>query len=104
MSYPGKRVTESEVAFAIIQIAKKRSDSVATFQRCKKEIPDYLELSPDDLTMSRTRPNEPMWHQLIRNIKSHYDQPGNYICEGYLSHLPRVGYRVTDSGRNKKHP
>lgn len=96
------RVTENDVAFAIVQIAKARPDGVATFARCKREVPLHLHLSAGDRRRSETRPNEEMWEQLIRNIKSHYDQEGNYICEGYLTHISRVGYRVTDAGRRRR--
>lgn len=98
------RVTENEVAFAIVQVAKTRPDGVATFARCKKEVPLHIQLSAGDRARSQTRPNEEMWQQLIRNVKSHHDQAGNYICEGYLTHIPRVGYRVTDAGRRRQHP
>jgi hypothetical protein len=39
-----------------------------------------------------------MWEQEVRNIKSHFESPSNYIYEGYLEHVPGVGYRVTDRG------
>lgn len=104
MARRSDRVTENEVAFAIVQIAKARDNGVATFSRCKREVPLHLELSAADCARSRTRPNEQMWQQLIRNIKSHHDQEGNYICEGYLTHIPRVGYRVTDAGRRRRNP
>lgn len=93
------RVTEAEVAIATLQIAASRPNGTATYQRLKKELPDYLKLSAEDQTQSLTRPNEELWEQLIRNIKSHSDTPGNIICEGYATHVPRVGYRITDSGR-----
>ena len=99
-----ERVTENEIAFAIVQIAMQQDDGVATLQRCKREIPLHIDLSAADRRRSQTRPNEPMWHQLIRNIKSHSDSSGNYICEGYLIHLPRRGYQVTDAGRRKRRP
>ena len=98
------RVTENQVAFAIVQIAKGMTDGIATFNRCRKEVPNHLELSAADLKQSTTRPNEAMWEQQIRNIKSHSDEPGNYICEGYLKHVPKVGYQVTEAGRNRKKP
>ena len=98
------RVTETEVAFAVVQIAKASPNGIATFEKCRTEVPTYLSLSPDDEAMSQTRPNEPMWEQQIRNIRSHHDQEGNYICEGYLEHVPGVGYRVTNSGRGKIKP
>jgi hypothetical protein len=98
------RVTENEVAFAIVQIAKTQPNGVVTFHRCRKEIPDHLNLSVADRAGSKTRPNEEMWEQQIRNIQSHHNAPGNYINEGYLEHVPKVGYRVTDAGRRRSHP
>src|SRR6185437_1863322 len=98
------RITESEVAFAICQIAKTAPSGVVSFARCKREIPDYLKLSAADRRVSTTRPNEQMWEQQIRNIKSHSDAEGNYICEGYLQHVPKVGYEVTEAGKRKKSP
>jgi hypothetical protein len=65
----------------------------------KREIPNHLALSAADQQISQTRPNEELWEQLIRNIKSHSNQEGNYIYEGYLEHVPRVGYRITPAGR-----
>ena len=98
------RVTENEVAYAIVQIAKGMHDGVATFNRCRREVPDHLRLSAADRATSKTRPNEEMWEQQIRNIKSHSEAPGNYICEGYLEHVPKRGYRVTEAGRRRQHP
>ena len=96
------RVTENEVAYAIVQIAKTAPSSTVSFSRCKKEVPNYLKLSPEDRMGSVTRPNEEMWEQQIRNIKSHSTTPGNYICEGYLNHIPRVGYEATAAGKARK--
>jgi hypothetical protein len=92
------RVTENQVALAVCQIAANEPNRVATFARLKREIPQRLNLSAEDRIQSATRPNEEMWEQLIRNIKSHSEAPGNYIKEGYLEHLPKIGYRVTRAG------
>ena len=104
MARQPNRVTENEVAFAIVQIAKTAPNGIVSFSRCRKEVPDHLSLSADDHRQSTTRPNEEMWEQQIRNIKSHYEQEGNHICEGYLEHVPKVGYRVTDAGRRRTRP
>jgi hypothetical protein len=98
------RVTENEVAFAIVQIAKATPNGIATFAMCKQEVPNHLSLSADDLAGSVTRPNEAMWEQQIRNIQSHHASEGNYINEGYLIHVPGTGYRVTDAGKARAHP
>src|SRR5690242_690054 len=93
------RVTENEIAFVVCRIAATRPDGVATFRRMKRELPNHLTLSAGDRAQSQTRPGEQLWEQLIRNIKSHSDAEGNYIYEGYLEHVPRVGYRITPAGR-----
>ena len=98
------RVTEADVALATLQIAASRPAGVATYHRLRKELPNYLRLSAADQAQSETRPNEELWEQLIRNIKSHYNVPGNIICEGYASHVLRTGYRITDSGRRYLNP
>jgi hypothetical protein len=92
------RVTENQVALVVCQVAAAQQSGVATFSRLKREIPSHIRLSNADQVQSVTRPNEEMWEQQIRNIKSHWDQPGNYINDGYLEHVPRVGYRVTSAG------
>jgi hypothetical protein len=45
-----------------------------------------------------------MWEQKVRNIKSHSEAPGNFICEGYLEHVPDVGHRVTEAGKKLAKP
>ena len=94
------RVTESDVAFATLQIAASQPNGIATFHRLKRDIPFILNLSRQDLKISVTRPNEAMWIQLIRNIKSHHESDGNFINRGLLIHIPRVGYKITDEGRD----
>jgi len=94
------RVTETDVAFAVLQIADRQPDDLATFYRLKREIPDVLKLTADDLRKSPSRPREKIWEQQIRNIKSHANKsPENFISRGYLVHESRRGYRITESGR-----
>lgn len=92
-------ITEEEVAILTVEIAAEQADGISSFDRLRKEIPRRHSLSAADLQQSMTRPNEAMWEQKIRNIKSHYGAQGNFIYEGYLEHIPRVGYRVTELGR-----
>lgn len=93
------KISERELSEVVCHIASTCADGIATFDLIRKEAPLYMALSKNDLAQSTTRPNEKMWEQIIRNIKSHYKAPGNYIYEGYLEHVPRVGYRVTSMGR-----
>lgn len=93
------RVTEDQVAECVLRIAAGRKDGLCTFNRARAEIPTLLQLGAGDLTLSTTRPQEPMWHQLIRNIRSHYSEDGNFIQRGLLEHVSGRGYRITEKGR-----
>lgn len=90
---------ENKFAFGVLQIAAANKQGIATFPACKALLPRLVKIDPAELSPSVTRPGEPMWHQFIRNIKSHSASDWNYIYLGYLVHIPRVGYRITDQGR-----
>ncbi|GLH75764.1 hypothetical protein SSBR45G_06720 [Bradyrhizobium sp. SSBR45G] len=92
-------ITEEEVALIAVAIGSERTDGIASYSALRKEVPRRHRLSALDMIQSTKRPREKMWEQKIRNIKSHHETAGNFICEGYLTHVPRVGYRVTESGR-----
>ncbi|MEE9434314.1 MAG: hypothetical protein V3V15_08760 [Sphingorhabdus sp.] len=92
---------ESDIALGVMLVANSQSNGIATFHRSKKEIPALVNLDNQNLSQSLTRPSEPMWHQLLRNIKSHYQADGNYIQIGYLIHVPRRGYQITKAGKAK---
>ena len=93
--------SENEIAEVVLRIAANQKSGVASYHRIRKEVPNLIALSAADLAPSTTRNGEPMWHQIMRNIKSHHEADGNYIHEGYLEHVPRVGYRITNLGRTK---
>lgn len=93
------RVTENEVALAVLKIAVTKPNDICTFDDARAEVPDHIALSADDMQESDTRPGEQMWHQQIRNIQSHHDADGNFIREGMLEHVPGEGYRATVTGK-----
>jgi hypothetical protein len=93
------RVTENDVALAACAIAASRADGTASFDEMRRKVPGIVALSTADRRQSVTRRNEELWEQLMRNIKSHDKEPGNFIHDGYLQHVRRVGYRITDAGR-----
>lgn len=93
------RATENDVALAVLRIAAAQPNDICTFNRARTEVPSYVNFATADLRGSVTRVGEPMWHQLVRNIKSHYNVDGNFIAEGYLRHVPRRGYQATTAGK-----
>lgn len=89
---------EERIARGVLKIAAAHPKGLATYNACRANIPNHVKLTAGDLAPSTTRPGEPMWHQIMRNIKSHDGEDNNYIAQGYLEHVPRVGYRITKSG------
>lgn len=94
------RVTETDVANAVVEILAHEPDGEATISKIVKEVPKYLKLSGEDRAPSSTRNGEEIWEQQVRNITSHKASPGNYIYEGYLE-VVRGGLRLTVSGRRR---
>ncbi len=90
---------ERHIALGVMTIAAGQANGICSYRRARNEIPDHVNLSPGNLAPSPTRPGEPMWHQIVRNIKSHDKASGNFISDGYLVHVPRVGYQITAAGR-----
>lgn len=92
--------TEQEIAQGVMLIAAQQPNGVATFRRCRTEMPAIVALNAGNNAPSITRSGEPMWHQIVRNIKSHDVAGTNYIAQGWLVHVPRTGYRITQTGRD----
>ena len=93
-----KMADENDIAVAVMQIALNQPNGVDTFIRAKREVPNLVNLTKQNLAQSTTRNGEPMWHQLLRNIKSHYKADTNFIYLGYLQHVPGKGYAITKKG------
>jgi hypothetical protein len=91
---------EHDIAVGVMRIAASRSSGVCTFKRAYLEIPNLVPLSPANTAASVKRPGEQMWQQIVRNIKSHFNIIGNAIYDGHLSHVPRVGYKITAAGNS----
>jgi len=90
---------EDKIGLGVMQIAAAQLNGICGYKRAYAEMPNYVKLSTGNLKGSIKRPGEPMWHQIVRNIKSHQGGPNfNYIDAGYLVHVPRTGYRITPKG------
>jgi tyrosyl-tRNA synthetase len=91
------RVSERQVADAACKVLATQPNRAATIKTLVNEIPKYLNLSPADRARSTTRPNEAVWEQQIRNIRSHHKSPSNFIYQGLLEGT-EGGLRLTDAG------
>jgi hypothetical protein len=96
------RASEADVAFGVLIIASFQPNCVASYHRLKIEIPIHVRLSDFDMAESIVNPKEENWMQRLRNIKTNAHIPGNFIHEGYLLHVPRVGFRITPLGRRRR--
>lgn len=93
------RKDETEIALGVMRVAAGQKSGLATFGRSRAEMPSFMNFSAEDNALSGTRSGETMWHQQVRNIRSHHGADGNAIDRGHLEHVPRIGYRITDAGR-----
>ncbi|MBR7619976.1 hypothetical protein JKL49_11300 [Phenylobacterium sp. 20VBR1] len=84
---------EIDIARGVVQIANANG-GLCTYKRAYREVPNHVQLSAANTAPSIKRPGEPMLHQLVRNIKSHQTMLGNFVHDGRLVHVPRVGFRV----------
>lgn len=92
------RITEAELAETVLRILAAEPSGKAAFSTLIAAIPKYIKLTEADLVPSETRPNEAVWEQRVRNIKSHKNADGNYINSGYLAEV-EGGLAITDAGR-----
>jgi hypothetical protein len=78
------KTTEAEFAEVIISILSDWPNGEASYAELIAEIPSHMTLTDDDQDPSLTRPGEPTWHQVVRNITSHQHSAGNAINDGRL--------------------
>jgi hypothetical protein len=92
------RTTEAEIAEVVLDIIYDRNSGQASIKQLIREIPNRMGLTGPDQEPSDTRPNEEIWEQRVRNIRSHQETAGNFIYEGYLDAIAG-GYAITDVGK-----
>lgn len=67
----GKRITEREIADVVVTVLHSQPDGRATIVEIVDAIPRQVALSLADFVRSPSRPNEALWQQQVRNIRSH---------------------------------
>ena len=92
------KTTEPELGRVVMQVLAGEPCGEATVRTLIKKAPNHVTLTEDDYQQSPTREHEAMWEQRVRNLKSHDKTPGNVIGEGYVAHISRGRYRLTDVG------
>ena len=92
------KTLEGKLGLAVMQVLDDCPNYEATVRTLIKNVPNHMKLTADDQLQSATRPNEEMWEQRVRNLKSHSGTPGNVIAEGFVLPLGRGRYRLTPAG------
>jgi hypothetical protein len=95
------RITEDEIAVTVLHILAAQPNGRATVRDLKAEVPNYVRLSSQDQVGSLTRVHEEIWEQQVRNLKSHSGVPGNIFHEGYVVHVARGVWEITNTGRRR---
>ena len=95
------RITEDEVALAVLQILASRPSGRASVRILRSSLPNYLTLSAEDRIDSDTRTNEEIWEQQVRNLKSHKKTEGNIFQQGYVVSVGRGVWQVTEAGKRR---
>ncbi len=90
--------SEPVFGLAVMKILAARPNGETTVRTLIRHVPNYVNLTVDDQQPSDTRPNEEMWEQRVRNLKSHDNALGNVIAEGFVEHVGRGRYRLTEAG------
>ncbi len=81
----------------MLRIAAKMPNRRATTEQFIGAIPDLHQLSRLDLQRSKTRPLQPRWHQIVRNVISHRSLPAGPFATGLAERTPD-GLAVTRKG------
>ena len=91
------RLREREARVLALKIAAKCPNRTATTEFIKDNVPDYVELSEQDLLPSETRPREQRWQQIVGNVISHRETPRGPFQMGYATRTDD-GLAVTEEG------
>jgi hypothetical protein len=92
------KTTEPKLGLAVMQALARQPKREAIVRTLIREVPKYVTLTAEDQEPSITRDGEEMWEQRVRNLKSHDKVSGNVIAEGFVEHIGRGRYRLTDAG------
>lgn len=91
------RLRQPEAALLMLRIAATMPKRRATTGEMIERAPTLFTPSAVDRQPSRTRPKQPQWHQIIRNVISHRDGRTSLFALGLAKRIAD-GLVVTDKG------
>lgn len=83
MAKKAGRIGEADIRNAVLNIVRNEPHTEITTTKLISELRKVVPLNPDDEEQLDGR-NDDRFSQIVRNIKSHRDQPGNLIHDGHL--------------------
>lgn len=89
--------TEHDIVAPVLSVLAEAPLGELSTTDLRQEVKANLNLTSEDLAPLRNRPDCRI-DQVIRNLKSHKETPGNPFAEGLLEDVHR-GFRITDKGR-----
>ena len=92
MAKKAGRIGEHDIRNIVLDIIGNEPNREITTTKLIAELRDRLPLSPEDEEQLEGR-NDDRFSQIVRNIKSHKDQPGNLIHDGHLIDI-KGGFRM----------
>jgi hypothetical protein len=90
------RTSEEHIAKAVVKYLKTVPGQTDIIRNIIAALPDFIQLTPEDEQESETRPGEALWEQIVRNIVSHKNSPGNAIHDGWLAHKEPATLYIPD--------
>lgn len=93
------KTSEPAIGIAVMQVLADEPRQTASVKTLVNRVPEFIELTDEDLEPSLTRENEAVWEQRVRNLKSHDKTEGNVFAEGFVEYVAKGTYRLTEAGR-----
>lgn len=93
------KTTEPAIGIAVMRVLADEPRHTASVKTLVNRVSEFIELTDEDLAPSLTRENEAVWEQRVRNLKSHDKTEGNVLAEGFVEHVARGTYSLTEAGR-----
>lgn len=92
MAKKAGRIGEHDIRNAVLAIISTEPNKEITTTKLIAELRKVVPLGPKDEEQLDGR-NDDRFSQIVRNIKSHKDQPGNLIYDGHLIPI-KDGFRM----------
>jgi hypothetical protein len=93
------RISEADLLVPTLEILSKQPTGSMTTSDLIVELESILKPDGEDAEILEGR-HDTRFSQIVRNMVSHKEAPGNIIAEGFAEHLgARIGLKITDAGR-----